>query len=101
MAWKASCLPIAHTIESAHLNNARFLIDDFGLFLIFKGRDLSSRRPLLGAYQRIYAIFEPLRSPAGLHTTKLGVTEIIEILKAIVHPERRPLLMSPSTSMVQ
>ena len=54
-----------------------------------------------GAYQRMHAVFEPLRSPTGLQTTKLGATEIIEILKAIVHPERRPLLMSPSTSMVQ
>jgi uncharacterized protein len=87
--------------EAAHLTHARYLIDECGLFPIFRGRDLDYRLPLFDAYRRMYKAFEPMCAQTALWDTMLGATEIIEILKAIVHPERRPFLLAPSTSTVQ
>ena len=77
------------------------MIDRFGLFPIFKDRDLDFYMPLVDAYRRMYKTFEPLRSEFGIQATRLNATEIIEILRALVHPDFRPFLLAPSTSAIQ
>ena len=83
--------------EAAYLTRARFLIDEFGLFPIFKGRNLNFRFPTMAAYRRMYKVFEPKRAWTGLWDTELGPTEIIEILKEILDPDRRRFLHARSS----
>jgi uncharacterized protein len=77
--------------ESEYGNVMRFLIGNLDRFQSFKGReDLNSHMPSLDAYRRMFAVFEPLRSQLGMRS-EVGLTasEIIEILKARIHPNRR------------
>lgn len=73
--------------EGEYINAAHFLIDFLDRFPDFKGRDLNSHMPSIDAYRRMHVVFEPmLQSLAG---RELSVTEIIEILKAQIHPSNR------------
>jgi len=83
--------------EADHLVHALFLIEDFGLYQIFKGRDLNSYTPLLDVYRRMFKVFEPMRSPVGLQATKLSASDIIGVLKEILHPQQWPFLLKPLT----
>jgi uncharacterized protein len=66
----------------------RFLVEDIGTFEHFKGRDFNSDLPFsLDAYNRMYAVFEPMRGT--LYDRDLSASEIIPLLKAKLHPERR------------
>ena len=73
--------------ETEYLGIARFLIEDMGRFSIFKGRELNSHAPLIAPYKRMLAVFEPIRPT--LVGRELTATEIIELLKAKMHPDHR------------
>jgi hypothetical protein len=73
--------------ETEHLGIARFLIEKMDRFSIFKGRELNSHAPLIGPYQRMLAVFEPIR--VTLVGRELSATEVIELLKAKMHPDHR------------
>lgn len=73
--------------ETEHLGIARFLIDKMDRFTIFKGRELNSHAPLLGAYRRMAAVFAPIRQT--LVGRELSTDEIIKLLKAKMHPDYR------------
>lgn len=63
------------------------MIDDLKRFTHFVGRDLNSHMPVIEAYRRMYRVFEPIRVKLVGHA--LTAAEIIELLKALMHPERR------------
>jgi uncharacterized protein YfbU (UPF0304 family) len=47
--------------ESEYLTTANFLIKDMDRFTHFEGRkDMNSHMPMVEAYQRMYAVFEPI-----------------------------------------
>jgi uncharacterized protein len=72
--------------EAEHLGIAHFLIDDLERFSRFKGRrDLNSHVPSIETYRRMFRVFEPMRRTL-IMGRELGVTEIIELLKAKRHP---------------
>ncbi len=73
--------------ESDYLSIARFMIDDLKRFTHFAGRDLNSHMPVVESYRRMYRVFEPIR--VTLVGRELTASEIIELLKALMHPERR------------
>lgn len=71
--------------EAEYLNVAHFLIDDLERFSLFKGRDLNSHASTIQVYRRMFAVFEPMRGELTDHG--LSVNQIIEILKAMKHPD--------------
>jgi len=73
--------------ETEHLGIARFMIDKMRRFESFKGRELNSHCPLLPSYRRMFGIFEHIRPT--LVGRELTANEIIELLKARMHPESR------------
>lgn len=73
--------------ESEHMSIAGFLINDMGRFARFKKRGLNSHMPSIEIYRRMLAVFLPLRST--LAGGELSATQIIQILKARLHPSRR------------
>lgn len=73
--------------EDEHVGIAYFLIRSLGRFSIFKKRDLNSHVPVVGSYQRMFAVFETMRP--NLAGRELRADEIIELLKAKLHPEHR------------
>ena len=73
--------------ESEHLGVADFLIEELDRFSGFKGRDLNAHMPTIDGYRRMLSIFEPIRGT--LTGRDLNAPEIIEILKAMIHPSRR------------
>jgi uncharacterized protein YfbU (UPF0304 family) len=73
--------------EGERLGIARFLIDKLHRFSNFKGRELNSHMPTTERYRRMFAVFEPIRRT--LIGRELDGSEIIEILKAGLHPDRR------------
>jgi uncharacterized protein YfbU (UPF0304 family) len=74
--------------EAEHINVSRFLINHLDRFTDFKGRDLNSHMPSIEAYRRMYEVFEPMRNSLG-GGGNLNASQIIEILKAMVHPSNR------------
>ena len=50
----------------------------------FNDRDLNSHMPLVEAYRRMYALFEPMGG--SLAGRNLDGAEIIKIIKAMAHP---------------
>ena len=70
-----------------HYIIASFIVDDLGRFARFKGRHLNSHGQVLEGYQRMLAVFTPLR--AKLAGRSLTAEEIGSILKARFHPSRR------------
>ena len=73
--------------EGEHYSIALFLVEDMDRFQSFKGRELNSHAPYLDAYRRMLPVFEPIR--ATLVGRELSANEIIKLLKAKIHPERR------------
>ena len=73
--------------ESERVGIARFLIEKLHRFSGFKGRELNSHMPTTDTYRRMSGVFEPIRPK--LTGRELDVSEIIEILKAKIHPDRR------------
>jgi uncharacterized protein YfbU (UPF0304 family) len=74
--------------ESQHLSIARFLIEKLHRFSNLADRgDLNSHFPSIDMYRRMYRVFEPMRR--GLMGRSLSAGEIIDILKAMVHPSRK------------
>jgi uncharacterized protein len=73
--------------EAEYIGVARFLIDRLDRFTEFKGRDLNSHCPSLDSHRRMFSVFEPLRK--NLIGRELSANEIIEMLKAGVHPSVR------------
>jgi uncharacterized protein YfbU (UPF0304 family) len=68
--------------ESEYIGVARCYVDELDSFSLFKGRDFNSHVPLVAAYRRMYALFEPMRS-----SEDLTAPQIIEILKAMPYPK--------------
>ncbi len=74
--------------EHEHMNVASFLIKDLERFQTFKDRaDLNSHFPVLETYRRMSAQF--LRIRPSLTKGTLSATQMIEVLKARIHPEHR------------
>ena len=71
--------------ETDHMSAARFMINDLDRFVEFAGRDLNSHFPSIDGYQRMYDVFEPIRST--LAGRELSADEIIQILQARRFPE--------------
>ena len=94
---EADAIPFGKTVrflgfdgnnETEHMSVARFLIEQLGRFDSFKNRgDLNAHMPSLNTYQRMLSVFKPLRT--GLADRSLSANEIIEILKARLHPSNR------------
>lgn len=76
--------------ETEQMSIARFLVEDLGKFSEFEGRDFNSHSPSIDTYRRMLTVFLPLRSLlAQEYRHDLTATELIEILKERIHPERR------------
>ncbi len=73
--------------ETEHYSVARFMIDDLERFSGFKGRELNSHAPLMESYRRMLALFEPMRRT--LIGIELSASQIIDLLKERMHPDRR------------
>lgn len=73
--------------EAEYGNIAKFLIEKLDRFTEFKGRELNSHMPTLGAYRRMLSVFEPIRK--NLIGRDLNAVEIVPILQAWLHPSMR------------
>jgi uncharacterized protein YfbU (UPF0304 family) len=74
--------------EGEHGSVARFLIRDLERFQTFKDRaDLNSHFPYLDTYRRMAEAFMRIRPRLTMGV--MGPAEIVEVLKARIHPERR------------
>ena len=71
--------------ETSHMGAAHFMVNDLDRFAAFAGRDLNSHAPSIDGYQRMYDVFEPIRS--ALAGRQLSADEIIQILQARRFPE--------------
>jgi uncharacterized protein len=71
-----------HEVE--HFSAALFIVNQLGNYHAFKGRDLNSHAPMVGAYQRMHAAF----NTTSLNEGKMSADHIIAVLKAQWHPER-------------
>ncbi len=70
-----------------HCGIARYLIDHLDSFQSFKGHNLNSHSRSVEGYERMFRVFEPIRST--LIDRLLNADEIIKILKARIHPDYR------------
>jgi uncharacterized protein YfbU (UPF0304 family) len=73
--------------ESNYLHVASFLIKKLGRFSVLKDREMNSHHPTLDTNRRMYKLFEPMR--ATIAGRELGTDEIIELMKARVHPDAK------------
>ena len=73
--------------EIEHYSAAKILINELDGFVRFKGRDLNSRGPYLDMYRRILKVYKHL-PPMSL-ASDLSVDEIIDLMKAQIHPDSR------------
>ena len=73
--------------EREHLNIANFLVRDLERFSFLKKRDLNSHHPSIEMHRRMLPVFEPMRRT--FTGGELSVVQIIELMKARVHPEHR------------
>lgn len=71
--------------ESSHLGIATFFVEKMGRWSQFKGRELNSHMPILGAYRRMVAVFKPMRTE--LVGAELDADQLIQILKAMKYHE--------------
>jgi uncharacterized protein len=71
--------------ETSQMGIARFFIDQMKRFSRFKGRELNSHAPMIGAYRRMLLVFEPLR--ATLVGIELSADQLVAILKARVRAQ--------------
>lgn len=67
---------------------ALFLINHLDSYTHFQKRDLNSHMPSIDIYRRMYRVFEPMRSSLG--NGDLSVDQVIEIMRAMVHPSHKP-----------
>ena len=74
--------------ETEHLSIAQFLVEKLDRFAELKGRDLNSHMPCIDAYRRMLDAFAPMKRMVigGL----LGPDEIIDLLRAQMHPAKQP-----------
>jgi hypothetical protein len=79
---------LRHTCACRHRGNRGFAAPAKSTFPTeFERRGLNAHMPTLEGYRRMLPVFEPIsRTLTG---RDLNATEIIEILKARVHPSRR------------
>lgn len=75
--------------ESEYIGVTRVLINQLDRFTEFKGRELNSHMPTLDVHRRMLSVFEPIR--VDLIGRGLNAGEIIQILRAKLHPNRRGL----------
>jgi uncharacterized protein YfbU (UPF0304 family) len=73
--------------EGEYIGIARFLVEQLDRFTKFTGRELNAHMPTVEAHRRMLAVFEPIRRT--MMGRDLNADEIIEILKAMLHPSRR------------
>lgn len=73
--------------EIKHNSVADILINKLDKFESFEGRELNSIGPSLGAYRRMLTVFK--RLPATSMAGDLSVDEIIDLMKAQIHPDNR------------
>lgn len=73
--------------EGQYIGIAKFLINKLDRFTDFKGRDLNSHFPSVDMHRRMFAVFGPIRQ--NLIGRGLTATEIIQILRARLHPSGR------------
>jgi len=73
--------------ESEYIGIARFLVEQLDRFAKFTGRELNAHMPTVEAHRRMLAVFEPIRR--AMTGRDLNADEVIEILKAMLHPTRR------------
>jgi hypothetical protein len=66
--------------ETEYMAAARVLINDLDRFSLFKGRDLNSHMPSIETYQRMLAVYQPLRYNHDFDV--LNAEQIIAILNA-------------------
>lgn len=72
--------------ECEYMSVASYLINHLDRFTEFKGRDLNAHCPSVDSYRRMYAVYDSID---GLYNKDLTAVEIIEILKAKIHPDQR------------
>jgi len=70
-----------------HYGVAHFMILDLERFDEFKSRKLNSHMPVVDMYRRMLEVFE--RYSSSLVGSSLSVQQLIEILKARIHPSMR------------
>ncbi len=74
--------------ETEHYSTAQFLVNKLGRFAHFKGRELNSHSPSLGACRRMLTVFKPiLGTVSGGYD--LSASSIINLLKERTHPDNR------------
>lgn len=73
--------------EGEYIGVARVLINELGRFTGFKGRDLNAHMHSVDAHRRMVLVFEPIRSK--LIGRELNAEEIIQVLRAKLHPSMR------------
>lgn len=73
--------------ETDYVSIARFLVERLDRFTKFKGRGFDAHMPTIETHRRMLAVFAPIRPT--LMGRDLSVGEIIEILKAKLHPSQR------------
>jgi uncharacterized protein len=70
-----------------HFGVALFHVNQLGNFREFRGRDLSAHMPTIDMHRRMYAEYEAITHE---HLTgELSADQLIRILRAAIHPERR------------
>lgn len=70
--------------EAEQIGIAKFLIKRLKRFTNFEGRDLDAHVPTIASNRRMLVVFEPLL--LTVMGRELGASEIIEIIKASMHP---------------
>ena len=70
-----------------HYGIADYLVNHLNRFQSLKDRDLNSHSPSVESYERMFHIFEPMRST--LADRLLNADEIIKILTERTHPSNR------------
>ena len=73
-----------------HYFIAHFLIKEMGRYSEFKDRaDLNSHMQIVPIYQRMLEVFKPIWKNLMGSNRDLNAKEIVEIIKARIHPENR------------
>jgi len=73
--------------ESEYMGIANFLINKLERFPFFKNKDFNSHFPSIDGYRRMFRVFEPMR--VNLMGVELNASQIIELLKARIHPDNK------------
>lgn len=74
--------------ESEYLSAARYMVDHLDAFQSMKDvAALNSHMPVVDMYARMFAAFEPIRGK--LLGRLMSAEEVIEVLRASIHPSNR------------